>query len=183
MHMNYDLCDLLNRKLEAQCKYMPKEFPNKSNAKNQDYLDNFFQSSFPDEYLETIDHVSTEHVCYNFWVYRNGKFSDQIVDFDNSSRKIIKELANLSYSNNPVVDLLYFSGVIKLVLAKNKAMVLECCVRPTLDQMLMLKDLERVILPENGKVLWKISERRGKNNYHIGVGLDSLHDFRWAKIK
>jgi hypothetical protein len=49
--------------------------------------------------------------------------------------------------------------------------------------MLLIKDFERQILKENGKVIWRIIERRGKNQYHCGVGLDSLHGFKWSRIK
>ena len=62
-------------------------------------------------------------------------------------------------------------------------MYIECCIRPSLDQMLYVKDLEREVLKENGKVIWRIVERRGKNQYHCGVGLDSLHAFKWSRIK
>ena len=181
--MNYDLCDLLNRKLEALCRYIPSPLPNKSVAKNQDILDKYFEEIAPEYYLDTLDHLRVEHQCYNHWVYRNGKISDQINDFENSARKVTKELANLSFSNNAALDIMYFSGVIKMIYAKNKSMYIECCIRPSLDQMLYIKDLEREVLKENGKVIWRIVERRGKNQYHCGVGLDSLHAFKWSRIK
>jgi hypothetical protein len=181
--MNYDLCDLLNRKLEAFCRYIPSEVSNRSIAKNQDLIDKYFEEIAPEFYIETLDHLSVDHQSFNHWVYRNGKISDQVPDYESSARKVTKELANLSYSNNAAIDIMYFSGVMKLIFAKNKCMYLECCIRPTLDQMLLIKDFERQILKENGKVIWRIIERRGKNQYHCGVGLDSLHGFKWSRIK
>jgi hypothetical protein len=82
-----------------------------------------------------------------------------------------------------VLDLLYFSGVIKISLSLNKAIVVECCIRPSLDQMLTLKDLERKILPNNGVAIWRIYERKGKNNFYEDSDLEKLHSFKWSKIK
>lgn len=181
--MNYDLCDLLNRKLEFQNSYLDYSNLNKSNFKNSKFLDDIFEKMQPEMYLETLDNISTDHVSFGVWVYRNGKISNQLHDFEQSARRVINELANLSYSKNPVLDTMYFSGVMKLIFAKNKAMYLECCIRPSLDQMIALKDLERQVLAENGQVLWRIFDRRGKNVFYEGVGLNSLHGFKWSKIK
>ena len=181
--MNYDLCDLLNRKLEAQNSYIDLNSLNKSVFKSSKFLDEIFEKMQPELYLETLEDLSTSHVSYGFWVYRNGKISNQLFDFEQSARKVINELANLSYSKNPALDAMYFSGVMKFVFAQNKAMYLECCIRPSLDQMIALKDLERIVLPQNGQVIWRINDRRGKNVFYEGIGLDSLHGFKWSKIK
>ena len=181
--MNYDLCDLLNRKLEASCNYLPEDLPSRSIFKNQNILDTMLENINPEQYLEILEHPDTSHECFGLWVYRNGKISNQIADYENSARKITRELANLSYSNNPALDIMYFSGVIKLIYAKNKCMYVECCIRPSLDQLLYLKDMERKILSKNGCVVWRIYDRRGKNNFYQGVGFDSLHSFKWSKIK
>jgi hypothetical protein len=111
------------------------------------------------------------------------EISNQIDDFDKSARRVTKELANLSYSNNPSLDIMYFSGTLKLSIAKNKAILIETCIRPTLDQMLILKDTELKFLEKNGKILWKICERRKKAVYYEGVGLNDLHAFKWSRIK
>jgi hypothetical protein len=71
----------------------------------------------------------------------------------------------------------------KMIYANNKAIYVECCIRPSLDQMLSLKDLERKILSKNGVVIWRVVERRGRNNFYEGTGLDSLHAFKWSRIK
>lgn len=181
--MNYDLCDLLNRKLEASCGYFPDTNLTKSSSRNQDMLDNLLENISPDDYLEIMESPETEHQNFNCWVYRNGKISNQIADFDLSAKKITRELANLSYSNNPALDIMYFSGVMKMIYANNKAIYVECCIRPSLDQMLNLKDFERKILSKNGVVIWRVIERRGKNNFYEGTGLDSLHAFKWSRIK
>ena len=181
--MNYDLCDLLNRKLEAQAHYLPEKLPSSSIFKNQDLLDKFLENICPEEYLKILEAPNTDHQCFSNWVYRNGKISNQVADFENSARKITRELANLSYSNNAPLDIMYFSGVMKLMYAKNKCMYVECCIRPSLDQLLKLKDLEREVLSEIGVTIWRIYERRGKNQYYQGVGFDSLHSFKWSKIK
>ena len=66
--MNYDLCDLLNRKLEASCSYFPENGFNKSISKNQDLLDIMLEKIAPEEYLEIMESQDTEHVNYNCWV-------------------------------------------------------------------------------------------------------------------
>jgi hypothetical protein len=180
--MNYELNDLLNRKIEARCGYLD-EFPNKSIAKDQTYADKFFEELDPVLYLNIIDHIAVDNQVYNFWLYRNGKISKQISDFDSSAKNVIKELANLTYSNYPSVDLMYFSAIEKIYVSLNKFMLVECCVRPSLDQILILRDLKSQMLPENGEVIWKIIERKNKHTYHCGVGLEALHSFKWGKIK
>ena len=179
--MNYDLCDLLNRKIENQCGYL-EEFPNKSIYKFQQYLDKSFETIDPELHFETVSELE-DTPTFAFWLYRNGKISKQLSDFETSSKRVIKELANLSYSNNPVVDLLYFSAIIKIHVAINKALLVECCMRPSLDQIMILKDMERHYLPDNGKVIWRVFDRKSKNNPYQGVGLESLHAFKWSRIK
>jgi len=78
---------------------------------------------------------------------------------------------------------MYFSGLIKMSVAKNKAILIETCIRPTLDQMLILKDCELKFLDKNGKILWRISERKKKAVYYEGTGLNDLHSFKWSRIK
>ena len=108
--MNYDLCDLLNRKMENANGYMPVNFPNRSIYKNQNIIDEFFETLSPEHYLEAMESESCDHQCFAFWIYRNGKISDQLEDYDKSARRITRELANLSYSNSPALDIMYFSG-------------------------------------------------------------------------
>ena len=93
------------------------------------------------------------HEVFSFWMYRNGKISNQVDDYEKSARRVTKELANLSYSNNPSLDIMYFSGLVKISIAKNKAILIETCIRPTLDQMLNLKDCELKFLDKNGKIV------------------------------
>lgn len=180
--MNYDLCDLLNRKIEAKCGHLD-EFPKTSNAKNQSYAENCLEELDPDLFIKVLDDLNAEHEVFNFWLYRNGKVSRQIADFENSARGVMKELANLTFSNYPSIDLMYFSALEKIHIAKNKLLMIECCVRPSLDQMFTIKDLEKAYLPLGGAVFWKIIDRRNKNSYYQGVGSNSLHDFKWSRIK
>ena len=56
--MNYDLCDLLNRKLEQQCSYLQEKNLNRSVFKYQNSIDKIFEDIAPEEYLETIENVS-----------------------------------------------------------------------------------------------------------------------------
>lgn len=181
--MNYDLCDLLNRKMENNCGYMTDNFPNRSIFKNQNIVDDFFEIISPEDYLSVMESESCEHLCYAFWIYRNGKVSEQIEDYDKSARKITRELANLSYSNSPALDIMYFSGCIKVIIANNKALYLETCIRPSLDQMFTIKDLELKHLSKSGKVLWRIVERKKKLNFYDGMGVNDLHSFKWSRIK
>ena len=181
--MNYDLCDLLNRKLEQQCSYSQEQNLNRSIYKYQNTLDKIFEVIAPDEFLETIENLETDNEAYAHWIYRNGKLSSQLPDFEMSAKKITRELANLSYSNNPVVDLMYFSGIAKVVYSPNKVIYIECCIRPTLDQMMTIKDMEKKLIKNNGAIVWKVVERRGKNNFYQGTGAESLHSFKWSRIK
>ena len=89
----------------------------------------------------------------------------------------------MSFSNLPALDIMYFSGCMKLYIAKNKAILLETCIRPSLDQMFTIKDLERLYLNNCGKVIWRIIERKKKASFYEGVGSNSLHDFKWSRIK
>jgi hypothetical protein len=180
--MNYDLCDLLNRKMEYACGYMT-EFPRSSTFKNQNIIDENFELMAPEHYIETMSTDNCTHEVFSFWMYRNGKISNQVDDYEKSARRVTKELANLSYSNNPSLDIMYFSGLIKVSIAKNKAILVETCIRPTLDQMLNLKDCELKFLDKNGKILWRINERKKKAMYYEGVGLNDLHSFKWSRIK
>jgi hypothetical protein len=160
--MNYDLCDLLNRKMENAFGYMPNDLPRNSILKNANIIDDFFESVAPDDYVETMESEDCDHDCFGFWIYRNGKISNQIEDFDKSARKVTRELANLSFSNSPGLDIMYFSGCMKVYISKNKAIFLETCIRPTLDQMFTIKDLEIKYLSKSGKTLWRIVERKKK---------------------
>jgi len=181
--MNYDLCDLLNRKMENANGYMSVNFPNRSIFKNQNIIDEFFETLSPEHYLEAMESESCDHQCFAFWIYRNGKISDQLEDYDKSARRITRELANLSYSNSPALDIMYFSGCMKVIIANNKAMFIETCIRPSLDQMFAIKDLELKHLKQSGKVIWRIVERKKKLNSYEGIGVNDLHDFKWARIK
>jgi hypothetical protein len=162
---------------------MPNDLPRNSILKNANIIDDFFESVAPDDYVETMESEDCDHDCFGFWIYRNGKISNQIEDFDKSARKVTRELANLSFSNSPGLDIMYFSGCMKVYISKNKAIFLETCIRPTLDQMFTIKDLEIKYLSKSGKTLWRIVERKKKSTYYDGVGSNSLHDFKWGKIK
>lgn len=180
--MNYDLCDLLNRKMESQFSYFNENF-NKSIFKHQNFLDNYLQKYFENEYLEILEKENTNNDIYAHWVYRNGKFSDQINDFEVASKKITREIANMTYSNSPSVDIMYFSGVLKLIYIKNKAIYIETCTKPTLDQLMSIKDFQNKNLDKNDKIFWRIIDKRNRNTFHDGFGLDNLFSFKWARIK
>ena len=180
--MNYDLCDLLNRKMENANGYMSENFPNRSTFKNQNIVDEFFETLSPEAYLEVMESDSCDHQCFAFWLYRNGKISDQIEDFDKSARKTTRELANLSYSNSPAIDIMYFSGCMKVIIAKNKAIYIETCIKPSLDQMFKIMDLRLKYLDKSGKVIWRIVERKKKLNFYDGIDISNLEKFKWARI-
>jgi hypothetical protein len=180
--MNYDLCDLLNRKLENVNGYL-QDFPNRSLLKNQNVLDEILENVDSDLYVKILDSEFCNHECFGFWIYRNGKISNQIDDFDESARRITKELANLSYSNNPSLDVMYFGGMIKVLVSLDKSIYIETCIRPSLDQMMTLKDMEIKFLVNNGKSVWRVCERRKKQVYWDGIGLNDLHAFKWSRIK
>lgn len=181
--MNYDLCDLLNKKMENLFQYFPETMPAKPVFKYQDFLDKYLEQNYPDKYLELIESESVNSDSFSFWVYRNGMFSSQIPDFETAARKITRELANLSYSNNPALDLMYFSGVMKMIYTPNKCLYLETCSKPSLDQLMALKDFEKKILSNNGMTVWRILEHKSRNNNFKGTGLEDLFGFKWSRIK
>ena len=78
---------------------------------------------------------------------------------------------------------MYFSGLIKVCIALNKCILVESAIRPSLDQIMILKDMELSYLKENGKVIWRVCERKKKPVNYEGVGLNDLHAFKWSKIK
>ena len=174
--MNYDLCDLLNRKIEAKNGYLD-DFPKSSSAKNQSYADNCLEELDPDLYIKALDGLNADHEVFNFWLYRNGKVSRQISDFDISARGVMKELANLTFSNYPSIDLMYFSAIEKIYIAKNKLIMIECCVRPSLDQMFTIKDLEKEHLSLGGVVIWKIIDKRNYSRMHFSFFSTEMEDF------
>jgi hypothetical protein len=49
--------------------------------------------------------------------------------------------------------------------------------------MFAIKDLELKHLKQSGKVIWRIVERKKKLNFYEGIGVNDLHDFKWARIK
>ena len=80
-------------------------------------------------------------------------------------------------------ELMNAAGVIKLLVNPGKAMFIECYMRPTLDQLLTLKDIERPILQNNGMIGWRILDRKGRGVMYEGTDLEKLHKLPWSKIK
>ena len=181
--MNYDLCDLLNRKMESLFGYYDEKNFTRSSYKHVNFLDDYLEKKYPEAYIELLENEKNNESTYAVWIFRNGLFSNQIADFDVSAKKITRELANLTYSNNPSIDIMYFSGVMKMVFSKNKSIYLETCSKPSLDQLMALKDFEKNIFSNNSITVWKIIDRKSKNTFYEGQGLEKLFGFNWSRIK
>lgn len=179
--MNYDLCDILNKKMEAIFAYLPENLT-KSRYRDQKFLDNHLHNNYENFYLELLDSENNNE-SYGIWVYRNGKFSDQIVDFESASKKISREIANMTFSTNPSLDIMYYSGAIKMIFSNDKAIYLETCTKPSLDQIMSIKDFEKNILKNNGKLIWRVVEKRGRYLYQDGHDLSNLFSYNWSRIK
>jgi hypothetical protein len=169
--------------MENQFSYLSETLPYKSIFKDQNFINNYIENKYPDLFLEMSYDDQIDKKSFGFWVYRNGKISDQLAEFDNSAKKVTRELANLSFSNNPCHDIMYFSGVLKLILSECGIFYIEACIKPSLDQLISLKDFQKKFFPENNNIFWKIVERRGKYKTHEGQSLDNLFGFNWSRIK
>lgn len=179
--MNYDLCDILNRKMEANFSYLPENLP-KSKFKDQNFLDNYLKNNYEDFYLELLENENLNDT-YGVWIYRNGKISDQIIDFEHASKKITREIANLTFSLSPSLDIMYYSGVMKMIFSKNKGIFLETCTKPSLDQLLSIKDFQKTIDDVNANIFWRVCFKRSKNLFDKGIGLNPLFAYNFTRIK
>lgn len=179
--MNYDLCDLLNRKLEALFNYMPVNLNAKSTFKDQKFFTNLLEKKYPEDYLEYLDNEFQNSETFTFWVYRNGKFSNMVSDFDSSAKLVLREISNLTFSNNPCYDIMYFSGIMKMYFDPTKGIYLETCSKPSLDQLISLKDFEKNKNIKN--IYWRIIDKKNKSKSYDGKSLDDLFKFNWSRIK
>jgi hypothetical protein len=184
--MNYDLCDALNRKLVKYHQFYDGNWTGKSGYKlPQDFdkvLGEIDQEKFL-EYLALIGEENNSPNIYGHWIYRDGKLSGLVNDHETISKRILSEGVEHRGRGNATTELMNVAGIIKLLVNPGKAMYVECYMRPTLDQLLTLKDIERPILQNNGMIGWRILDRRGKGVMYEGSDLEKLHKLPWSKIK
>lgn len=179
--MNYDLCDILNQKMENLFKY--KTNNSQSIFKFSKNFDSTIEKDFPDLFLDLLTNEKKIDIKFAHWVYRNGKISDQIIDFDQAARKVLREISNMTYSNFPSIDIMYFSGVIKMLFCENSFIYLETASKPSLDQLMSIKDFQKSIDCPDQNIIWKVCTKRSKSYFEQGVGLDSLFTFNFLRIK
>lgn len=179
--MNYDLCDILNQKMENLFGYMDEK--KKSNLKNIKFFDSLLEKDFPDLYLELLNDNLINNEKFANWVYRNGKISNEVFDFDQAARKVLREISNMTFSNFPSIDIMYFSGVIKMIYSENNFIYLETASKPSLDQLMSIKDFQKSINCPDKNVVWKVCIKRNRNLFECGNGLNSLFAYNFARIK
>lgn len=184
--MNYDLCDALNRKLVKYHQYYDGNWTGKSNLKNPQEFEKALGDIDSEKYLEYEMLLSEENNLpniYGHWIYRDGKLSGLVIDHEQVSKKIFSEGFENRGRGSATTELLNLSGVIKVLVNPGKAMYIECYTRPSLDQLLTLKDIERPVLQNGGMIGWRIYDRRGKGALYQGSSLEKLHSLPWSKIK
>jgi len=72
--MNYDLCDLLNRKMENTNGHVA-EFPKKSIYKFQNSIDESFEHICPEDYIQTLENENCNHECFEIFIrFRKIRF-------------------------------------------------------------------------------------------------------------
>ena len=99
------------------------------------------------------------------------------------SKKIFSEGFENRGRGGATTELLNLSGIIKVLVNPGKAMYIECYTRPSLDQLLTLKDIERPVLQNGGMIGWRINDRKGRGVLYQGSSLEKLHSLPWSKIK
>ena len=184
--MNYDLCDALNRKLVKYHQCYEGNWTGKSNYKNPQDFDKALDDIDSDQFLEYMMLVSEDNSLiniYGHWIYRDGKLSGLVNDHELVAKKIFSEGFENRGRGGATTELLNLSGVIKVLVNPGKAMYIECYARPSLDQLLTMKDIERPILQNGGMIGWRINDRRGRGVLYQGSSLEKLHSLPWSKIK
>jgi hypothetical protein len=183
--MDYDVCDILNKKLVKIHSHYEGNWTERSVLKNPQLFDKEMIDIDNDNflnYLTTIENVPDVKI-YGHWILRDGKVSGQVVDHEDVARKLLSEGSDHRGKFSATSELLNFSGVIRLLINPGRAMFVQCFTRPSLDQLLTLKDIERQIVANDGIVGWKISDRRNKSVLYRGTSLEKLHSLPWSKIK
>ena len=183
--MDYDLCDILNKKLLKIHSYYDGNWTERSVSKSLPAFNKELSDIDSDNYLNYM--VSIENIpdvkVYGHWILRDGRITGQVVDHEDVARKLLSEGSDHRGKFSATSELLNFSGAIKLLIDPGRAMFIQCFARPSLDQLLTLKDIERQILANDGIIGWKISDRRNKNVLYSGTSLEKLHSLPWSKIK
>ena len=171
--MNYDLCDALNRKLVKYHQFYDGNWTGKSvDIDSEKFL----------EYMELVGEDIAPNI-YGHWIYRDGKLSGLVIDHELVSKKIFSEGFENRGRGGATTELLNLSGVIKVLVNPGKGMYIECYTRPSLDQLLTLKDIERPVLQNGGMIGWRINDRKGRGVLYQGSSLEKLHSLPWSKIK
>ena len=184
--MNYDLCDALNRKLVKYHQFYDGNWTGKSGYKLPQDFDKVLGEIDQEKFLKYLTLAGEENNMsniYGHWIYRDGKLSGLVADHETSSKRILSEGVEHRGRGNATTELMNVAGVIKLLVNPGKAMYLECYMRPTLDQLLTFKDIEKPILQNNGMIGWRILDRKGKGIAYEGNDLEKLHKLPWSRIK
>ena len=157
--MNYDLCDALNRKLVKYHQFYDGNWTGKSGFKlPQDFdkvLGEIDQEKFL-EYLALIGEENNSPNIYGHWIYRDGKLSGLVADHETISKRMLSEGVEHRGRGNATTELMNVAGIVKLLVNPGKAMYVECYMRPTLDQLLTLKDIENILNNGSMKFIYSL---------------------------
>jgi hypothetical protein len=184
--MDYDLCDSLNRKLLKIHGLYEGNWTEKSNCKHpQNFLNEVSNIWDEDEYLNFMMLVGEQpsYNVYGHWIYRDGKLSGLVTDHEDISKRLLTDGMEHRGKVSATSEFLNFSGTIRLLMASGYGMMLQCFAKPSLEQLMAIKDIEREIQKNSGFVAWKVADRRNKNIIYYGSNLEDLHKLPWSKIK
>ena len=184
--MDYDLCDVLNKKLFKIHGLYEGSWTEKSNYRNpQNFLNEVSQIWSDEDYLNyaILCGEGDPVTIYGHWIYRDGKLSGQVTDHEDIAKRLLTDGMEHRGKVSATSEFLNFSGTIRLLVNPGYAMMVQCFARPSLEQLMTLKDIERQIIKNSGYVAWKVSDRRNRNIWYSGSDLEILHKLPWSKIK
>lgn len=184
--MDYELCDVLNRKLFKIHGQYEGSWTEKSVLKYPQNFHNEIEQIWSEEEFLNYSILCGEiesSVKYGHWIYRDGKLSGQVSDHEETAKRLLTDGMEHRGKVSATSEFLNFSGTIRLLVHPGYAMLVQCFARPSLEQLLTLKDIEKDIVKNSGFVAWKVSDRRNRSILFCGSDLEKLHKLPWAKIK
>lgn len=184
--MDYDVCDTLNRKLLRIHGLYEGSWTEKSNLKHPQYFSTEVSSIWSeDEYLNYIMDVgeTNDAIIYGHWIYRDGKLSGAVQDHEEIAKRLLTEGYENKGKFSATSEFLNMSGTVRLLINPQAGMLIQCYTRPSLEQMLTLKDIERQLKKNFCHIAWKVADRKNRNILYSGNNLEDLHRLPWSKLK
>jgi hypothetical protein len=120
---------------------------------------------------------------YGHWLMRDGTLTGQVLDHEESANQALKTLPSYRRRIDGITDLMSLSGVIRVRMAKGKALVLDIVHKPTTEQLMKIGDLGKMIEDSGGVVMWQVLDQNDTGTLHEGMDTDSLFDVPWERMK